>query len=1624
MTNRVCDIVRELTGANFRPDVQIADYLSEVNLELLRHYIFTSRAPAGKKSSVDLLKSFCEAFVPGATENRFVVIATYGHGKSHFALTLANFFGREKDSVESVEIQKALHHAISDEDFGTYGFIEDFKKTHKPYIILILRGDEPNDLPTKVYRALEEALPDGEELPFWFQVAEKWLEGKGKKHRTEVDKYLRENGLDLDLDSLLSRVKGCDASVHDICVGLVEEISGVREPFAQGLGLAEVIKWIVDNKCGNEKPYDGLLILFDEFSTFILNYSRSPVRGSPLQDLLNGIRERPERSAFIAFAQHDPDEVARGTTQGLPFDLIKKELERLPHSRRYQLHSSLEEVLESYLQKKNEAWSALLKENKAFSKGLDQATMKAWETFSLRYSQELKWSLVQFENMVTRGCYPLHPFTTSLLCSVDLQSTANPRSILGFVQEAIEKHFNDPVITEARPTWVWAISLVDYFKDMLSEDHLQNYMGALSLLNQADEAESDAVLKAMLLVIVGNVSTKKLGYENTVAEISGLSSTRSDSSLMQLTERSIIRKDGYTGYYTIAPTGWGKDGEKIIKMKLQQLTLDAKTIEDIRDDLENLGLGHLAISMGWGHPDDWYAKQILVTRTMLTSDYLKGVIRRYIRWSLNAPMKPNARGLVVWLLAQDESDVDWYQSQVSQLIKDVNPEESTPLPLVLARPTIPNTELIERLKRYTALKQFSQTERTQAQEAWYKDALAQAKANLEKALVIHMKSNVQFEVSVQFKRRLDSIRAINIDSVMSEIFSLAYLHGVKQWFEQYKFESSAMRNAVSSVCTKIIQNGKIEQGDIDNKGPARDIVGRYLINLWHILDRNGRPIKAPPNSPIQKGWDLLEESFPTGNPSTNARAILEILLNPPYGYDWNELALLITIWWAFYRYDLEVTGDWPICAIKSTLKPSEMIQKMAGSSIRRREDPAGEVRNIVEDVRSGKSCSRTEALKQIGTLEEFAKRDAIEPAFKGSIIEALDRLKAALNLVDEYDKQANLILNDISKDDLNTIISCLSRVKKLPALELVCSQMPNPEEIADKAHERINISVEQFCSKYNSLKQIEDYTNNLNQLRALEKILDKHQLTTGIGKINKSIEDLDNAKKELDEKLHQEGKRKEQELLVRALSIKDSVSELRQSLDKLNSLIPQKGIETLLAQKQEALSQELKRLEQFANSFSDELDKASDTKLVSKLRDKAIELRSRYDDTEMNAIVAYGIDRADRLIRIFNEVTQFKQNRSTKPEDFAQAVDGIKNIATSNLEYLSDLQKAAIENVVKGVEDDLVKQRLLARNKLDSLKDDLNGGVSPKKINERLESEGITWAFLEDDNIAILRELRGEVQKRIEQAKVEKEAKEREQQEIQHHKDFVKGLSVHRPISELRSGIEKLDSMVPHPVVKPLFEQKRQEIDAELDRLKNLPGMLSLQLDNTTNRNSVDACKSEGLRSRDRCDEKETLEQLDSVLERCKELVNYIEKVDNIKVRVRTTPIDFERDKVDLKEAETNSSEYLSDTHRNIAKKAIADIETALSAKQSETMKQLTRLEKTLDEEKSASNIQRDLEGTDWSFLPSTSSDSLERLKRQVQERIDSDESQQVELHFRKIRDKTLRKKCLETLQSLVEEDL
>jgi DNA replication protein DnaC len=113
------DLVHIDEHGAFRSDVQLSDYDNvALNRELLRNYIFTVSAPstssAGRDvSAKDVLKMLRDAFTLERIENRIVLTANFGRGKSHLALTLANFFSRPAESDEVRIIFERLGQALN-----------------------------------------------------------------------------------------------------------------------------------------------------------------------------------------------------------------------------------------------------------------------------------------------------------------------------------------------------------------------------------------------------------------------------------------------------------------------------------------------------------------------------------------------------------------------------------------------------------------------------------------------------------------------------------------------------------------------------------------------------------------------------------------------------------------------------------------------------------------------------------------------------------------------------------------------------------------------------------------------------------------------------------------------------------------------------------------------------------------------------------------------------------------------------------------------------------------------------------------------------------------------------------------------------------------------------------------------------------------------------------------------------------------------------------------------------------------------------------------------------------------------------------------------------------------------
>ena len=153
---KIKDLVKINTEAVLDTGVQLEWYYDSTrNERLSKGYMFSyGKFPGNKRSSIAILKKVKDSLLDAQEENIFTVIAGYGQGKTHFALVLANFFGRAFDDPLVEGIINSIEHSSSSAEAAHF---RSFKKNiKKPSLVIKIAGHLFRDLRQGFLKALRE----------------------------------------------------------------------------------------------------------------------------------------------------------------------------------------------------------------------------------------------------------------------------------------------------------------------------------------------------------------------------------------------------------------------------------------------------------------------------------------------------------------------------------------------------------------------------------------------------------------------------------------------------------------------------------------------------------------------------------------------------------------------------------------------------------------------------------------------------------------------------------------------------------------------------------------------------------------------------------------------------------------------------------------------------------------------------------------------------------------------------------------------------------------------------------------------------------------------------------------------------------------------------------------------------------------------------------------------------------------------------------------------------------------------------------------------------------------------------------------------------------------------------
>ncbi len=253
----------------------------------------------------DLLGSI-QAGWRGEEQNPYwMVVAGYGSGKSHLALTCAALLGKQDGVTESV----LAYIDQADEDLGAE-VRKQVAQLHKPVLVLPLDGMAGfhlgNALSQAVFAQLRHYGVDASairDLSPRFQTAEQFVE---RNFAFRADSFARHLP-GLDTAGICARLRENDEAVYESVDALYTDANGSPISVVGQESAQELINTLCEVYCGHGGAFAGVVILFDEFGRY-LEYAADKPRlagDAALQQIFQGVQDNIGKVRFVGFIQYE-----------------------------------------------------------------------------------------------------------------------------------------------------------------------------------------------------------------------------------------------------------------------------------------------------------------------------------------------------------------------------------------------------------------------------------------------------------------------------------------------------------------------------------------------------------------------------------------------------------------------------------------------------------------------------------------------------------------------------------------------------------------------------------------------------------------------------------------------------------------------------------------------------------------------------------------------------------------------------------------------------------------------------------------------------------------------------------------------------------------------------------------------------------------------------------------------------------------------------------------------------------------------------------------------------------------------------------------------------------------------
>lgn len=973
-----------------------------------------------------------------ASSNLMTMIAGYGSGKSHLAVALAALFANNKDFIDSTKVLTN----IAEVDMETAKEVE--IHLTKPNIVLTFNGMNDFDLRNFLYQQVLKYLEISKvNIPIF-----ETYQQQDEDMRKFIELNFDDDRFQKELHSLISKSEYISiipkkeflinnisqVNVNQLICLISKEQYGFEFKSTVFLNPKVILNEVSNKLCGDGKPFDKIIILFDEFGRYIEWLSTQPALGSTIQQLYEGVVENNRNTLFVSFIQFPLSTYFQGLSP-TAYMKVAQYAGRFTTSPHYHLSSVLENVFTNLVMLKKEFKN---------------------DNFYLLHDKLLKWdsSLEKkhiwadsklYKEVICKKLSPFHPLTIALLSR--LSEFTQKRGPLAILRELMHNYENVDIEIESS---IKAVSVMNtsFVDDLLSIKNI-NHAGKQiidlynSLINKSDikahlGVEQRTFLKCIVIInLLGLTPNSKVDYYELLNNLSGMGAPKLKEVEEYLEIKlGVINFDTEVFYHHMVLDQIGqREFDSFFKGQRAKLSEDTsyyrpefittKLNEVFKDKLQSFScsLAYSIKTLEWEIP-----QEIIEFRDNLYNRLEKELT------TLKDAIEPNEnKAKIVWVYYNDRIEEDF--TKIANLIKEFATNFSLEeYPLIIGVLIDSSGVIYDQVLDLDTINNFSKSDK-EKYAAFYRKAQNKIVTEIENEF-IRMKKDALFYLDGNITKT-----GIGFNHLVNNRIEEIYPNYIPFNFSGFDVKSNHNGRRAFIQVLKIFIREKIDK-EIFKSSFDNLIFNRFMMIAgeygWNIFI--GNQLGKPTNKRVRNLFELVDKRIysVTESNDINFSDLISFLFKAPNGMNIYSATFLLFYVLYFHKNNIKFVIDnesynfenWVNFVISDYVE----IEKINKTTLKYYDFSKDEellnnfINRIYQEQEINKILQLWPKIKSLTENENLSLEAKERSAYVIGKVRKAEKFRTTYNNIQkEYDS----FLNKNQQNDINTVPEILKSIKEL-----------------------------------------------------------------------------------------------------------------------------------------------------------------------------------------------------------------------------------------------------------------------------------------------------------------------------------------------------------------------------------------------------------------------------------------------------------------------------------------------------------------------------------------------------------------------------------------------------------------